>query len=323
MNKKSIENLWIEKYNPKKIDDIILDDIIINRINNIIKNNKLSNMIIMGMSGIGKSCVINFLSKKLLGNYYKDGILKLSINEKGLDNINEILNNFSKKLLKDGNGNNINKLIIIEEADNFTQKSQIIINNIMENFNSVKFIFICNNIDNIIENIQSKSIIFNFNYLDILNIKILNRLKYILDNENIKYDEKSLNDLILLSKGDIRSCINYLECIAYGYNEINSETIKKIYNQPETTLINEIINLCLKKDFLTCIDKIDILLNTGYNTNDIIMFMLEYIKITNNISENIKIKCLDILNISYINVNENINTKLQLYNTIIKLIEIN
>jgi DNA polymerase III delta prime subunit len=326
MNKKfnnNIQQMWIDKYNPKNIDDIILDDIILNRINNIIKNNKMSNMIIMGMSGIGKTCVVNFLSRKLLGKYYKEGVLRLSMNEKGLDNINEILNNFSKKLFKDEFGNNINKIVIIEEADNFTDKSQIIINNIMENYSVVKFIFICNNINNIIENIQSKSIIFNFNYLDTLNPKILNRLKYILDSENITYTEESLNTLIIMSKGDIRSCINYLECIAYGYGEINIDTIRKIYNQPETTLINDIINLCLKKDFKNCIEKIDILLNTGYNTNDIIMFMLEHIKSTNNIVENIKIKYLDILNISYINVNENVNTKLQLYNSIIKLIEIN
>lgn len=326
MNKKynnNIQQMWIDKYNPKNIDEIILDDIILNRINNIIKNNKMSNMIIMGMPGIGKSCVVNFLSKKLLGKYYKDGILRLSMNEKGLENINDILNNFSKKLFKDEEGNNINKIVIIEEADNFTEKSQIIINTIMENYSVVKFIFICNNINNIIENIQSKAIIFNFNYLDTLNEKIMIRLKYILDAENINYTEEALNSLIIMSKGDIRSCINYLECIAYGYNEITLESIKKIYNQPETMLINEIINLCLKKDFKNCIDKIDILLNSGYNTNDIIMFMLEHIKNINSISETIKIRYLDILNISYINVNENVNTKLQLYNTIIKLIEIN
>lgn len=326
MNKKynnNIQNTWIEKYAPKSIEDIILDDIILNRINNIIYNNKMTNMIIMGMSGIGKTCVVNFLTRKLLGKYYRDGLLKLSINEKGLDNINDILTNFSKKLLKDENQKNINKLVVIEEADNYTEKSQIIINNIMENYASVKFIFICNNINNIIENIQSKSIIFNFNYLDTLNSKILNRLKYILDTETISYDDNALNNLIIMSKGDIRCCINYLECLAYGYGEVTNETIKKIYNQPETVIINDIINFCLKKDFKNCIDKIEVLLNNGYNTNDIIMFMIEYIKNTNNIAESIKIKYLDILNLAYINVNENVSSKLQLYNTIIKLIEIN
>jgi replication factor C subunit 2/4 len=326
MNKKynnNIQNTWIEKYAPKTIDEIILDDIILNRINNIIHNNKMTNMIIMGMPGIGKSCVVNFLVKKLLGKYYKDGLLKLSINEKGLDNINDILTNFSKKLLKDENQKNINKIIMLEEADNYTEKSQIIINNIMETYNSVKFIFICNNINNIIENIQSKSIIFNFNYLDTLNKKILNRLKYILDNEKIEYDEDGLNNLILMSKGDIRCCINYLECLAYGYGEITDENIKKLYNQPENVIINDIINLCLKKDFKNCIEKLEVLLNNGYNTNDIIMFMIEHIKNINNISEGIKIKYLDILNMAYINVNENISSKLQLYNSIIKLIEVN
>jgi len=319
----NIQSGWIDKYNPKNLDDIILDDILMNRLNNMIIQNKISNMIVLGMSGIGKSCIINVLTRKLLGKYYKEGLMRLSLNEKGLDNINEILINFGKKLLKDEQGRNISKIVLIEEADNFTEKSQIIINNIMENYDSVKFIFICNNINNMVENIQSKSIIFNFTYIESLKPKIINRLKLILDKEKIEYDIKALDYLVSLSKGDIRMCINYLECISYGYGIINIENIQNIYNQPKFNVISDIINLCLKKDFDPCIEKTDILLNTGYNPNDIILFMIEHITNLGGITEQIKIKFLDILNLSYINATENMNTKLQLYSTIIKLIEIN
>ena len=118
-------------------------------------------------------------------------------------------------------------------------------------------------------------------------------------------------------------CINYLECVAYGYGKVSIENIQNIYNQPKFNIISDIINLCLKKDFDPCIEKTDILLNTGYNPNDIILFMIEHIINLGGITEQIKIKFLDILNLSYINATENMNTKLQLYNTIIKLIEIN
>jgi len=319
----TIGKVWIDKYNPKNIDEIILDDILINRIKNIILYNKITNMIIIGMPGIGKTCIINFLIKKLLGKYYNDGLIKLSLNDNKSEDINELLLNFSKKLLKDDKGNNINKIVLIEEADNFKDKSQIIINNIMENYDIVKFIFICNNINNIIENIQSKSIIFNFSYIDSLKPKIIDKFKFILDSEGIGYDEESLDLLVLLTKGDIRSGINYLESISFGYGNISIENIKKIYNQPKINIISDIINLCLKKDFNNCIEKLDILLNNGYSPNDIILFMIEHITNMGNIAEHIRIKYLDILNLSFINATENMNTKLQLYNSIIKLIEIN
>jgi DNA polymerase III delta prime subunit len=320
--KYNINQSWYNIYNPKTLDDLILDDIIINRFKNFIKTNTMTNMIIMGIPGIGKSCTINVIVKKILGSYYSQGLMKISLNDKSLENINDILIGFGKKLLKDENQNNIIKIVLIEEADNFTEKAQIIINNIMEEYDNIKFIFICNNINNIIENIQSKSIIFNFGYIDSLNDKIKKRLEYILNSENIKYNEESINYLILLSKGDIRKCINYLECIAYGLGEITIDNIKKICTQPESTIIGDIINTILQKNFKLSVQKIDNLLNAGYNTNDIILFMIEYISNVNGIAENIRIKSLDILNLACINVNENISSKLQLYNTIIKLLEI-
>jgi DNA polymerase III delta prime subunit len=320
--KYNINISWCNKYIPKIIDDLILDDIIINRFKNMIKTNSMSNLIIMGIPGIGKSCAVNVIYRQILGKYLNQGLMKISLNDKSLENINDILIGFGKKLLKDENQNNIIKLVVIEEADNFTEKSQIIINNIMEEYENIKFIFICNNITNIIENIQSKSIIFNFGYIDSLNNKILQRLKYILDSENVKYDIDSLNYIIMLSKGDIRKSINYLECITCGFGEITIDNIKKICTQPENTIIGDIINTVLQKNFKLAIQKVDNLLLCGYNTNDIILFMIEYIMNVNGIVENTRIKYLDILNLACINVNENINSKLQLYNTIIKLIEI-
>lgn len=103
---------------------------------------------------------------------------------------------------------------------------------------------------------------------------------------------------------------------------INIDNIKKICNQPEITIIGDIINTLLQKNFKLSIQKIDNLLISGYNTNDIILFMIDYVTNVNGIGENTRIKYLEILNIYCINVNENVNSKLQLYNTIVKLLEI-
>ena len=49
---------WIEKYRPKNVNDIILDDCLKNKINNLIEMNMLPNIIITGSSGTGKTSTI-------------------------------------------------------------------------------------------------------------------------------------------------------------------------------------------------------------------------------------------------------------------------
>ena len=49
---------WIEKYRPRIIDDIVMDDIITKEIKNMIKNKDIPNMILTGTPGIGKTTVL-------------------------------------------------------------------------------------------------------------------------------------------------------------------------------------------------------------------------------------------------------------------------
>ena len=53
MNKDTLP--FSEKYRPRKIEELVLDKIILNKINNIIKYKDIPNIIFTGKSGVGKT----------------------------------------------------------------------------------------------------------------------------------------------------------------------------------------------------------------------------------------------------------------------------
>lgn len=46
--------IWVEKYRPSKIDDLVVDDLMVTKINNFITNKEIPNILITGVAGMGK-----------------------------------------------------------------------------------------------------------------------------------------------------------------------------------------------------------------------------------------------------------------------------
>ena len=96
-----ISNLpWIEKYRPRKLKDLILEDNIKSKIDNIIKNQELSNLIISGTPGNGKTSTILCIAREIYGKQYKNAIIELNASDnRGLDIINNNYTFCKKKYL--------------------------------------------------------------------------------------------------------------------------------------------------------------------------------------------------------------------------------
>jgi DNA polymerase III delta prime subunit len=74
-------NLWIEKYRPIKIEDIILEENIKIEIDRIIQNKNIPNMILTGIPGIGKTTTLLCIARKLYGKYMNDTVLELNASD--------------------------------------------------------------------------------------------------------------------------------------------------------------------------------------------------------------------------------------------------
>lgn len=330
---KSIENNvdieikipWVEKYRPHNSEEILLEPFIKQKIEKIIENKSIPNMIITGEPGTGKTSTILFLAKQIYGDQYMDNVLELNASDdRGLSIINNTIYPFCKKKLniKATNKNNIypnHKLVILDEADSITSKAQNLLSNIISDFRkNTRIVFICNDCTQIIESIQSRCMIIK--YPKISNDNLFHKIESICKNENIKYDNDGINALLFVSDHDIRQAINNLECIYYSFKILNSENVYKLIDKPKPFYISEILEGCYNKDYNKTITTVKNLYNKGYTPNDILLTFMKYLFESNHsLNEETKLNIYEILSHSYIRVNGGIDTLLQLCGCISKV----
>ncbi len=282
-------NLWIEKYRPIKIEDIILEENIKIEIDKIIQNKNIPNMILTGIPGIGKTTTLLCLARKLYGKYMNDTVLELNASdERGIKLINSgELNNFCNQKLPYSSTEQKNyanhKLIIFDEADNMTEKALPIISILMDKFhNTTRFVFTCNTSSKIIESIQSRCKIIR--YIRLSNDKVSNRLETILKIEKVKYQKKALDEISMLSGGDMRLAINLLQLVSDRFKNVTIDNIEILCETPPHNVINDILVL-VKKDIKKALKRTYELKESGYSINDIFIGFFNYFKSSHNTCE--------------------------------------
>ena len=192
------------KYIPDSYNDLIVNENIIT----ILQSNL--NVILYGPSGSGKTTMIKTLLKHKGNDKY------LVINVADNRGINLIRDNIIDFINIDTIGiahENVQKVIILDEMDSLTYDAQNILNSIMESCcnKSIRFIFVCNYFNNISQSIVSKCCCLRINCTD--NSKLINRIKYICNNENINIDINIIEFIIKHFNNDIRKIINLLDII--------------------------------------------------------------------------------------------------------------
>jgi replication factor C subunit 2/4 len=76
-----MENPWVEKYRPKRLDDIVGNEDIVGRLRVIAKEGNMPNLILSGPPGIGKTTSVMCLARALLGENFRDGVLELNASD--------------------------------------------------------------------------------------------------------------------------------------------------------------------------------------------------------------------------------------------------
>jgi replication factor C subunit 2/4 len=309
---------WVEKYRPQNSEEILLDNFIKEKINKILENKSIPNMIITGEPGTGKTSTIICLAKQIYNNNnYNDHVLELNASDdRGLSIINNTILPFCKKKTLE------NKLIILDEADSITNKAQNLLSNIIAEYRkNTRFVFICNDCSHIIESIQSNCMIIK--YARISRANLFNKIKNICDIEKIDYTIDGIEALLFNSDYDIRQAINNLECIHYSINKLTNESIYLLIEQPKPIYIQNILSNCINDNFNIAIKIVVELYNKGYTPNDILLTFMKCL-MENHFSEkkldkNIILKIYEIISLSYIRINGGIDTLGQLCGCIAKI----
>jgi len=139
--------MWVEKYRPKKISEIVNQKEIINSIKALLKNqSEMPHLLFTGSAGVGKTTTALCISKEILGEHSKDYTLELNASdERGINMVRERVKKFSRFA---GLDTEIPfKIIILDEADEMTADAQTALRRIIEDTAKIcRFILIANNL---------------------------------------------------------------------------------------------------------------------------------------------------------------------------------
>ena len=304
------------KYKPETINDLLLPEYLINKLNNIVKNiHNMPNLILIGSSGVGKTSTINCYLRDIFGKDYKNYILELnSLTNRNLDSISTNISYFCKKKI-----DKKLKVILIDDADIIIKKTQNIISSFMDEYNNIcRFIFICNETNKIIEAIQSRSIILKFTSVD--SNKIIVYLEKICNQEKIEYDIEGIKAIEFIAQGNLMQSINILKVIHLSSNKITVDNVNNLCYLPHKQIIYQIILDCVNGKLIKIINNLKLLKNLGYSSNDTALILLNLLK-TISIDEQIRINFINILSKTYITISNGNDSFLQLYGCIARMIQ--
>ena len=201
--------LWVEQYRPKTIDDCILPSSLKTLFSSFIKKGELSNLLLSGTPGIGKTTV----AKAICEQMNCDWIMINGSEEGGIDVLRNKIKNFASTVSLSGG----KKVVILDEADYLNpQSTQPALRGFIEEFHkNCRFILTCNFKNRIIEPLHSRfsNIEFKVNPKDKpkLASRLFERAVYILKEQNVSYEDKVLVELITKHFPDFRKLINELQ----------------------------------------------------------------------------------------------------------------
>jgi DNA polymerase III delta prime subunit len=198
-------NLWIEKYRPQTLDEIVLSQDDRKFFEALSVKQEIPHLLFAGTAGVGKTS----LAKIIINDILKcDSLYINASDENGIDTIRGKIVGFARTKSFDGNI----KVILLDEVDGLSGESMKALRNVMEEYSSTcRFQMTCNYLFKVIAPIQSRCTIVNL----IPPVEgVVARVSEILKKEEIVVNPNQKSLLLSLIKRnlpDVRRIINDLQ----------------------------------------------------------------------------------------------------------------
>jgi replication factor C small subunit len=240
--------IWIEKYRPTVLADIVGQDEIVERLASYVRTRSLPHLLFTGSAGVGKTTAAVTLAKEFFGETWQMNFRELNASdERGIDVVRNQIKQFARTTPL---GEASFKILFLDEADALTTDAQAALRRTMESYaQTCRFILSCNYSSKIIDPIQSRCAIYRFKPLGPDAVK--EEVRRIAIKEKLTITPGAMDAIVYIAQGDMRKAINAVQGAAIISPEIDEKSIYAITSTARPDEIEELLTLALKGDFDT------------------------------------------------------------------------
>jgi replication factor C small subunit len=238
--------IWIEKYRPVTLAEIVGQDEIVERLQSYVKAGSLPHLLFTGSAGVGKTTAAVALAREFFGEAWNLNFREMNASdERGIDVVRNQIKQFARTSPLGGAEF---KILFLDEADALTPDAQAALRRTMESYaQTCRFILSCNYSSKIIDPIQSRCAIYRFRPLD--KNAIATEITRIALKENLAVNDEAIDAISYIAQGDMRKAINALQGAAILSREITRDMIYAITSTARPDEIEELLSLSLSGDF--------------------------------------------------------------------------
>ncbi len=252
MNKTEDTLMWVEKYRPKKLDEVVNLKDIVESLQGLLRTPEtMPHLLFAGMPGTGKTTLALCIARQLLGSSWRTFTLELNASdERGIKVVRERIKDFAR-YSRGAFSQMPYVIIILDESDQMTGTAQTALRRIMETrSHASRFILICNYSSKIIEPIQSRCAIFRFSMLD--KTDMVDHLQHISRLEQFVLPDDAAEVIVEYSGGDLRRAINTLQTVsAYTKTRtVDEKAVLQVIGEASPKQVQLMLNKAVGGDFI-------------------------------------------------------------------------
>jgi replication factor C small subunit len=301
--------IWIEKYRPSRLADIVGQDEIVERLSSYVKSGNLPHLLFTGSAGVGKTTAAVTLAREFFRDSWQMNFREMNASdERGIDVVRNQIKQFARTTPL---GDATFKILFLDEADALTTDAQAALRRTMESYaQTCRFILSCNYSSKIIDPIQSRCAIYRFKPLGAEAVK--EEVRRIAGKEGLSITAGAMDAIVYIAQGDMRKAINALQGGAIISATIDEKMIYAITSTARPDEINELLGLSLAGDFDAAESLLNHLLHErGIAPNELINQCYRAL-VKRDMNRSLKVQLIDHIGETDFRLSEGANSDIQL-----------